>query len=92
MKIAWTLLIVLGLVVGCSGPDEGADTPAEGAPETGVLDRDPSQNPDGATDKIIEEITGARAVRQGRTMKQKLDKINADHNKQLQEALGEETE
>lgn len=92
MKIAWTLLIVLGLAVGCSEPDEDTDANAEGTPETGVLDREPSEKPDGATDKIIEEVTGARAVRQGRTMKQKLDTISADHNQQLQEALGEENE
>ena len=79
-KMAAFLLIGIGSAVLLSAC--GDDGKAESEKKSVVAETVKS------ADKTADYLTGVKAVEQGKKITKKLDRTQADHNKQLEEALG----
>lgn len=72
-------LMVAGLLAGCSK----SETPATEATST---NQPPAQQ--SSITKIVEDMSGASNIRAGRKAQDKIREISAEHDKDLEEAMG----
>ncbi|MFC1496846.1 hypothetical protein ACFLS1_00045 [Verrucomicrobiota bacterium] len=78
MKLFLIILILYGLT-GCRKPNE------QEKKESGEISPDQKSS----TETFIDGVTGRTAVRAGKKARETLEKVSAEHQKNLEEILGE---
>ena len=83
------MMVVTALfVAGCSPSDSGSGEASANGDEAARAED--SQESQGAVGKVVDEVTGLSHLRRKQKMEKKINQINEDRQKQIEEALGEE--
>lgn len=86
MKRLTMALVLVLTAAGCSKPDDAPEAPTESAP----AERTEEEKEQSAVGKVVDEVTGIRAAQQGLELKDKIGEIEAQRNRDIEDALGEE--